>query len=240
MIPARVHLATIGSAIVDRAGNSWSLRPQGRLVPQACVALDDLAAAVRKAGGKFALNQIWRSHEEQVALRTKYEAGTGAAAQRPGTSAHQGGRAIDVSTTTIAFPVAADQQIDRLWELAKPLGWRPCIDRPDETASERWHLDFWSDWEPVRARRGYTEAAMCAVLDIGEAGQATKAWGADGALTRCVQAHLHRTGFDCGAIDGAWGARSMAAAKAAGLTGDRAQMAKDAIRLASSTTTKWS
>jgi hypothetical protein len=210
------------------------------LVPAAATALASLQVAVSSAGGTLRLNQLWRSHDKQVDLRAKYDAGTGAPAQRPGTSAHQGGRAIDVSTVTLAFPVAADKQIDELWRIATPLGWRPVIDRPDETKAERWHLDLWADWLPVLVRRGYTEAATAAVLDIGDVGQADRAWGVEGALIRCVQSHLHRAGYDCGAIDGLAGRNTLAAMAAARITTSTwPARAADAARLLSSATLCW-
>lgn len=177
------------------------------MVPVAAHALLALSNGIVDAGGTALWNQVHRSHDDQAGFYKIYQNG-GAPAQKPGMSGHQGGISVDNSTVSLAFPAPADQQIDKLWGIAIPLGWRPVIDRPDETKNERWHLDFWAEWEPVRARRGYTEAAICTVLDLGPDGQSDKAWGLAGATARAVQAQLHRAGYDVGAIDGVIGKRT--------------------------------
>ena len=241
MIPARTALVQVDPCLLDTHGRQWCRLLQGRLVPEAATAAVALHRALFAAGGLFRLSSLWRSHEDQERLRLQYEIGAGAPAQRPGTSAHQGGRAIDVATGALGLPVPPDRQLDRLWELAIPIGWRPVIDRPDETRSERWHLDYWGDWEPVRARRGYSEAAIAAIVDLGDAGQAALAYGDTGALARCVQSHLHRAGYDCGAIDGAIGPRTRAAVRAAGIDPARATgaIAAACVALPSSAEARW-
>lgn len=172
--------------------------------------------AVEARGGVFHVNSLTRTALEQQSLRDAYvdwlnggkKAPAVAAANKPGRSNHQGGRAADVSTVG-AFPNAPkDRQVDLLWETGKPLGWTPIIAAPDETRSECWHFDFFGDWSGVRDHLGYDIACLCSALDVGQAGE----WQSD---DRLLQALFLRAGFDVGEPDGVFGRRSR---KALGMT----------------------
>jgi hypothetical protein len=116
---------------------------------------------------------------------------------------HNAGRAIDVDLGSLKFPnTAADQQLDKLWEIAKPLGWSPIIKTADERASEAWHFDFYGDIQGVLGRLGYEQAALCGAILVGHGD--LSGFGAE------VQALLCRAGFDIGKIDGAPGAKTRA------------------------------
>jgi hypothetical protein len=135
----------------------------------------------------------------------------------PGRSMHNAGRAIDVHLGMLNFPgVPADKQLDRLWELAIPLGWTPIIKSADEGASEAWHFDFFEDIKGVYDRLGYEQSALCGALLVGH-GDLTS-------YAAVVQALLSRAGFNLGAIDGVAGAKTLTAlATALGMTTDAAK-----------------
>ena len=166
-------------------------------------------AAVEAKGGTLHANSLTRTVAQQQPLRDKYVAWLAdgkpspavAAANKPGRSNHQGGRAIDVQTGG-AFPHApADKQVDLLWETGKPFGFTPIIASPDESMSERWHFDAWNGWVHVKEHMGYDIACLCSALDVGQAGE----WQSD---DRLLQALLLRAGYDLGEPDGIWGGRS--------------------------------
>jgi hypothetical protein len=183
-------------------------------------------AAVEAKGGKLVANSLTRTCAQQQPLRDAYvkylndlsawEAGgkvgkaptAVAAANKPGRSNHQGGRAIDVSTKNVFPGAPADKQIDLLWETGKPFGFTPIISKPDEEKSERWHFDCWNDWIGVKTRIGYETACMCSALDVGQAGE----WQSN---NRLMQALLLRAGYDIGEPDGIVGKRTVAATKLA-------------------------
>ena len=202
----------------------------GYFTPDACEALFKLHEAVLNAGGDFRVTDGFRSTETQSAARKKYEnwlrdfqpapnskefdpkRHKAAFVALPGRSFHNAGRAIDVHVDALRFPdVSRERQLDRLWELAIPLGWTPIIKAPTEGMSECWHFDFMGPWAPVVTRRGYEEAAIGAVLCTGD----NSAFVACGSVRR-IQSQLHRAGYDCGKIDGVFGPLTEAALYASG------------------------
>lgn len=204
--------------------------------PEVAPALLALHHAVTKAGGDFRVTELHRDAAVQLAARKKYE--NWLAAGKPartspaynaatmksdfvapsGKSMHNGGRAIDYHVGMTNFPgVPKDKQLDRMWELCKPLGWRPIIKAPDEGASESWHLDYWGELTGVYDRLGYDQGALCGALLVGHAGE----WQT---YERVVQALLQRAGFAIGELDGAIGPKTLGAlATALGVTPDVAK-----------------
>ena len=209
-------------------------------------------ASVAARGGRLTVNSMTRTVAQQQVLRDRYvdylaalaawERGGRvgpapakvAAANRPGRSNHQGGRAVDVSTVA-PFPNDPPyRQVDLLWETGAPHGFTPIVATPDETKSERWHFDNWGSWRPLLVHRGYDTACLCSALDVGQAGE----WQSD---DRLLQALLLRDGYDIGEPDGVWGRRS---AKALGMAISGAQRGDDTTKLAEAlralpSTEKW-
>jgi len=194
--------------------------------PDAAVALKTLSDAVANAGGDFRVTECHRDVGVQKAARAKYDRWVSAGKPKPGTpgfdaatmkaafvaapgrSGHNAGRSIDVHLSELKFPgLPANQQLDKLWELAKPLGWSPAIRTPDEAASEAWHFDFIGDLAGVKSRLGYEQWALCGAILVGH--------GDLSGFDAEVQALLCRAGFDIGAIDGKIGARTRGALSAA-------------------------
>jgi hypothetical protein len=203
----------------------------GRMTPDAAAGLLALHLAVERAGGDLRITDCYRDVAGQAAARAKYDAWVAAGKPKPGTAAYNGstmksayvalpgrsnhnaGRAIDVHLAALRFPgVHAEKQLDKLWELAMPLGWMPIIKSPDEAASEAWHFDFLGPWRPVQSRVGYEQAAIAAAADVGNG-------EAGGATFRRIQGQLHRGGFDPGKIDGLPGKATSAALTASGYRG---------------------
>jgi hypothetical protein len=213
-------------------GPRAGLTPLARL-GKAGIATSDTAAAllalhkaVTAAGGDFRVTELHRDVAVQHKARAKYDAWVHAGKPTPGTpgfdavtmkaafvatpgrSTHNAGRAIDVDLASLRFPgVPADRQLDRLWELAVPLGWRQVIKVATEGAAESWHFDFWGDLAGVKSRLGYEQAALCGAILVGHGDLS----GYDAEL----QALLVRAGFAIGEIDGKVGARTRSALAAA-------------------------
>jgi hypothetical protein len=205
----------------------------GKMPADAAAALLALHKAVLAAGGDFRVTDCFRSTATQAEARAKYDnwvkagkpapgsAGWNSATMKnafvapPGRSNHNGGRAIDVHIEALRFPgVAADKQLDKLWELAIPLGWQPVIKEAKEGASESWHFDFLGPWKPVAERAGYESAAIGGAHDVGNGEAGT------GGGWQNVQGQLQRAGYHCGTVDGVVGAKTKNALAASGFKGD--------------------
>lgn len=195
----------------------------GVAAPEVAPALLALHHAVMGVGGDFRVTELHRDVAVQVTARAKYDRWVAAGkpprsapaynaatmksdfVALPGKSNHNGGRAIDFHVGMLNFPnTPANKQLDRMWEVCKPLGWRPIIKSPDEGASESWHLDYWGELTGVYDRLGYEQGALCGALLVGHAGQ----WQT---YERVVQALLQRAGFAIGELDGAIGPKTLGA-----------------------------
>ena len=214
----------------DRAGKSGgarsSLTPLARLgkagvaVPEVARALLALSNAVLAAGGDLRVTECHRDLAVQRTARDRYDrwvaagkppAGSPSFDARtmkaafvapPGRSNHNAGRAIDLHLSMLRFPgIPANGILDRLWEIAKPLGWSPIIKAPEESASEAWHFDYWGELAGVYRRLGYEQGALCGAVLVGH--------GDLSSYEAVVQSLLSRAGFDLGAIDGVAGRRTV-------------------------------
>ncbi len=182
-----------------------------------------LAEAVAAAGGDWRITDLFRDAAVQQAARQKYlnwvNAGKPAAGSATfnsktmkaafvaevGKSFHMGGRALDYNIATLKFPnIAPDKQLDKLWEIAKPLGFSPVIEAPIEGKSESWHLDMRGELEGVYKRTDYGTAALVSSLICGN-GASYQTY------ERLVQALLLRGGYAIGALDGLIGTKTAAA-----------------------------
>lgn len=222
---------TIASSY-DKSGKTSGPRPgltplaklgkAGVAHPEMVPALLALSNAVAAAGGDFRVTECHRDVGVQKAARAKYDNWVKAGKPAPGSSSwnastmknafvaapgrsgHNAGRSIDVHLGMLKFPgVPADKQLDKLWEIAIPLGWKPIIKSADEGASEAWHFDYPGELSGVMSRLGYEQWALCGALLVGH--------GDIQGYEAVTQALLCRAGYDIGKIDGAPGAKTRAA-----------------------------
>ena len=179
------------------------------ITPDMFSALQELQKQVNLKGGSFFIIDLYRSWEAQQEARKKFETGKKKAfVAKPGGSFHNAGRAVDISVKELNFPgIPKDEWLATLWQLAKPLGFRPIITIPDLNASEAWHFDFPGvDWAPAYDSVNYTEVAKCCILDVGK-------WNPDESRTKVkrmfVQAQLIRLGhYEIGKVDGVFGSKT--------------------------------
>lgn len=203
----------------------------GKMTPDAAKGLLALHEAVLAAGGDFRVTDALRTVQMQEDAHNRYQkwvaAGKPAVGSagwdaktmknafvaKPGRSFHNSGRAIDVHIAALRFPgLTADKQLDKLWEIARPLGWEPIIGSPDERASEAWHFDFLGPWKSVKARAGYESTAIACAADVAN-GEKDAGW-------MRVQGQLQRAGYNVGSVDGVAGAKTKGALSASGYKGD--------------------
>ena len=213
------------------SGYSW-----GKCVEEVALATKKLHDACTAAGADFRVTEMHRDVGVQALARAKYDrwvaAGkpTGATfnsktmknayVAMPGRSGHNAGRSIDVDIGKLVFPgVAANLQLDKLWEIAKPLGWRPVIKEAKEGSSESWHLDYPGELAGVMKRDGYEQWAVCGALLVGHSDFDD--------FDAVVQACLCRAGYDIGKIDGDPGPKTNAALELAVAGGVAAMKARD-------------
>lgn len=196
-------------------------RLSGKMVPEAAVALKKLSDAVAASGGDFRVTDCHREVSVQIALRKRYDFWVASGKPRgaafnsktmksafvapPGKSNHNGGRAIDIDIGSLKFPgVPANLQLDKLWEIATPLGWSHIIKYATEGASESWHFDYQGELEGIFDRLGYGQGALAGALLVGQAG----GWQT---YDRVIQALVCRAGQNIGEIDGIIGTKTRAA-----------------------------
>lgn len=209
--------------------------------PEVAPALLALSDAVAAAGGDFRVTECHRDVEVQRTAHQKYKNWLEAKRPKPGTtgwnastmksafvaepgrSGHNAGRSIDIHIDALRFSgVTVRMQLDKLWEIAIPLGWKPIIKSPDEGASESWHFDYPGELSGVMSRLGYEQWALCGALLVGH--------GDLQDYPAVTQALLCRAGYDIGKIDGAIGPKSIAALMSALKTPESDVRAKVAAR----------
>lgn len=256
MFPTRTQLVVVDAFIPSCYGDGkGGFKPLagltgGKMVPEAAKALTALHQAVVAAGSVHQITDCWRSAETQKIARAKYDLWVSSGKPKPGTagfdsktmkadyvaapgySNHETGRAIDATTSRLSFPgLPADKQLDKYWEIAKPLGWSPIIKEAKEGTTENWHFDFWGEWQRVKDVYGYSVASMCGHLDVG-----IGVYGDD--LDKLLQAQLHRAGIDVGPIDGAVGPNTKKGCAHVGIDADHVDWQK-LFALPSSSTVIW-
>lgn len=212
-MPSYRPLVSLDPSIIS----SYSEKPMFHLGGgQACA---DVAAALLSLAQELPwlrVTDLYREVATQVALRKRYDnwvahgKPTGATydpktmkdafVATPGKSMHNAGRAVDLNTEVMAKNLGKEY-LDSFWPIATKHGFSHIIAKPTEGASESWHYDCWGEWQRVKDHLGYEQGALCAALDVGQAGP----FQSDASL---VQALLLRAGYDIGAVDGQLGKRS--------------------------------
>ncbi len=133
------------------------------------IALHKLKDAVEGEGGSFYISDLFRQwniqkEAHELWLRRKRKA----FAAPPGYSFHMAGRAVDIDIYNLNFNIDKSLWLTRLWSLAKPIGFHPIINKPDNKISEAWHFEYPGyDWGVVYGKMKNKEIAKAAVVDAG-------------------------------------------------------------------------
>lgn len=110
-----------------------------------------------------------------------------------------------------------ERELAMLWGVAIPLGFTPFTRYPLPGPHDQ-VFHFFGEWTMMmdqllgagRGEAGWPAFCCAAQLDVGK-------WEGPRATERLVQIHLHRMGFNIGAVDGILGNKTQGALKAAGL-----------------------
>lgn len=215
---------SILSIYKNTAGDALPLpKRMAQCTPDTLTAINKIAAALAKKGGKLILSDLFRSYDMQRQSHNDYVSGKKKAySPPPGGSFHEAGRGFDLDLSALKIPLAD------FWAIAAPFGVVPIISQPKTSLSEAWHFDCRGSHQLVydyyAAGKGknlkpYTAAAASAILSIGvqvdEFGKNQSA--------ALIQSCLIRLGKEIGNIDGALGRRSQAAIESLHIKFDPAQ-----------------
>lgn len=119
---------------------------------------------------------------------------------------------------TVDVPVSQrERELAMLWAIAVPLGLVPFTRYPLPGPHDQ-VFHYFGDWAAMldgllgagRGEEGWPAFCCAAMLDVGR-------WEGSRSTERLVQAHLHRIGFNVGAVDGIVGVKTQSALKSANL-----------------------
>jgi len=202
----------------------WSdLATPGTL--RAIVAAD--IAVEEAGGGGLRLTEVYRPMRVQAAGRRGYLAWSQAGRPSigdpgfrqgmksayvadPEESGHPAGLSMDLGVYWMSFPgtgVGTDAALSALWDIIRPLGWRPVIREPIIGMSEAWHFDHFGPLEGVRqmfyAHRSDGARYRNAYGNTMRAGHAlVGTWERGNAMEAHAQALILLSGAWIGVVDG--------------------------------------
>jgi hypothetical protein len=187
----------------------------------------DTASSLRKlekraeslTGTRLSINGPDPAHMNWADIRTK----SGPTGLPPEWSAVPTGREVylklEIQDDQEPAQSRMERQLAMLWGIAVPLGFTPFARYPLPGATmEVFH--FMGPWDILMDHflgAGRGEAAWAGFC--GAAQSDVGAWEGGKQTERFVQSHLHRIGYNAGAIDGVLGNATLASLKGAGLSG---------------------
>lgn len=210
---------TITSIYKNAEGERVPLpRRMAHCTPDMKAALRAVGAELEQRSGRLFLSDLFRSFDMQLQSHLDFVNGKKKAfSPPPGGSLHEAGRALDLDLESLA-PV----KLAEFWELARPHGLLPIINKPTPGVSESWHFDCRGShqivYEYYQAGNGtnfkpYAAMAASAILAIGV--QVEK-FGQN-QTAALIQSALIRLGQVIGNIDGSIGKKTRSAIEAVGV-----------------------
>jgi hypothetical protein len=209
---------TITSIYKNRDGQRVPLpKRMAQCTPDMEAAIRAVSADLEQRGGRLFLSDLFRSFDMQLQSHMDFVNGKKTAfSPPPGGSLHEAGRALDLDVDNLGM------KLSEFWDLARPHGLLPIIDKPIAGVSESWHFDCRGSHQIVydyyKAGKGtnfkpYAATAASAILAIGV--QVEK-FGSNQAAA-AIQSALIRLGQTIGDIDGSIGKKSRAGLDAVGV-----------------------
>jgi len=209
---------TIPSIYKNRSGQPVPLpKRMAQCTPDMEAALQAVNAELAKVGGRLVLSDMFRTYDMQLQSYLDYVSGKKTAySPPPGGSLHEAGRALDLDLNSLRLGLSD------FWELARPFGLFPIIDRPISSMNEAWHFDRRGShqivYEYYKSGNGtnfmpYAAMAASAILAIGVQVDAFKT----NQEAAAIQSGLIRLGQTLGNIDGSIGSKTRNALVAVGV-----------------------
>jgi hypothetical protein len=209
---------TIASIYKNRSGQPVPLpRRMAQCSPDMEAALLAVSAELASASGRLVLSDMFRTYDMQLQSHLDYVSGKKTAySPPPGGSLHEAGRAMDLDLGSLRV------KLSDFWELARPHGLFPIIDKPISSMNEAWHFDHRGShqivYEYYKSGKGtnfmpYAAMAASAILAIGVQVDAFKTNQAAAA----IQSGLIRLGQTLGNIDGSIGSKTRTALAGVGV-----------------------
>src|SRR5262245_42851212 len=104
--------------------------------PDMEAAIGAIAAELEQKHGKLFLSDLFRSFDMQLQSHMDFVNGKKKAfSPPPGGSLHEAGRALDLDLDSLGM------KLSDFWEIARPEGLLPIIDKPNSSLNESWHFD---------------------------------------------------------------------------------------------------
>jgi hypothetical protein len=185
--------------------------------PDMEAAVRAVSAEITRRGGRLFLSDLFRSFDMQLQSHMDFVNGKKKAfSPPPGGSLHEAGRALDLDLDSLGITLAD------FWELARPRGLTPIIDKPLASISESWHFDCRGSHQLVydyyAAGKGtnfepYAAMAASAILAIGVP---VEKFGTN-QTAAAIQSALIRLGQVIGNMDGSIGQKTRMALESVGV-----------------------
>jgi D-alanyl-D-alanine dipeptidase len=132
---APLNEITITSVYTNKNGERVPLPKRMALcTPDMEAAIRAVSAQLSQHGGRLFLSDLFRSFDMQLQSHMDFVNGKKTAfSPPPGGSTHEAGRALDLDLDSLKVTLAD------FWEIARPQGLLPIIDKPDPKLKESWH-----------------------------------------------------------------------------------------------------
>ena len=216
---APLNEVVITSIYKNNAGQRLPLpRRMAHCTPDMEAAIRSVGSELAQRGGSLFLSDLFRSYDMQLQSHMDFLNGKKSAfSPPPGGSLHEAGRALDLDLRSLGM------KLGNFWELARPLGLLPIIDKPIDSMSEAWHFDcrgshqivyeYYKNGKGTNFSKPY--AAMAASA-IASAGIKVDKFG-NNQIAAAIQSALIRLGQTIGDIDGSIGIKTRGALDAVGV-----------------------
>jgi hypothetical protein len=178
--------------------------------PDMEAAIRAVSAEVEQRGGRLFLSDLFRSFDMQLQSHMDFVNGKKKAfSPPPGGSLHEAGRALDLDLDNLGM------ELGEFWDLARPHGLMPIIEKPIAGVSESWHFDCRGSHQIVydyyKESKGtnfkpYAAMAASAILSIGVK---VEKFGSNQAAA-AIQSALIRLDQNIGNLDGGIGKKTRA------------------------------
>jgi len=215
---APLNEVTMTSIYKNNAGDRVPLPKRMALcTPDMEAAIRAVSAQLALQGGRLFLSDLFRSFDMQLQSHMDFVNGKKTAfSPPPGGSLHEAGRALDLDLESLGV------KLSDFWEVARPKGLFPIIDKPNPSLSESWHFDCRGSHQIVHEYytngkgtnfKPYAAMAASAILAIGVM---VEKFGTN-QTAAVIQSALIRLGQNIGNLDGIIGNKTRSGLEAVGV-----------------------